>query len=156
MIVEELPANHDIMDICAKRFNERFGNHWRRIVDFLKLHYLLNRREDDGYWEANRQVGSAPESLRELLLLWQHQAPWLHDAPHYDELFSSASFQYVLYGMGFATRETRPPLRAEDDNVARANDLFRDNAQRTARLLQVQPSNRDLIRSVVEHGFQTI
>lgn len=156
MIAEQLPANRDIMDIAAKRFNKRFTKHWRRIVDFLKLHYLLNRREDQGYWAANRQVSSAPESLRELLLLWQHQPPWLHDAPHYDELFSSASFQYVLYGMGFATQATQPPRRAEEQDVARANQLFKENAERAARLVHTQPSNRDLINKVAEYGFQTV
>jgi flavin-dependent dehydrogenase len=156
MIAEQLPATRDIMAICAKRFNQRFTNHWKRIVDFLKLHYLLNRREDSGYWEANRQVSSAPQSLRDLLLLWQHQPPWLHDAPHYDELFSSASFQYVLYGMGFATQATQPPLRGEDKIIDRANQLFRDNAHRAARLLQAQPTNRDLINKVIESGFQKI
>ncbi len=156
MIAEQLPANRDIMALCAKRFNQKFTYRWNQIIDFLKLHYLLNRREDNGYWEANRQVASVPESLRESLMLWQHQPPWLQDAPHFDELFSSASFQYVLYGMGFAIQETRPDCRAEDEHLQKANRLFGDNAERTARLLQTQPSNRELISKVNEFGFQKI
>lgn len=156
MIAEQLPANRDLMNITAKRFNRKFTRHWGRIIDFLKLHYLLNRREDNGYWEANRQIGSVPESLRESLLLWQHQPPWLQDAPQFDELFSSASFQFVLYGMGFATQETQPPCRAEDENLIKANKLFSENAERTARLLRTQPTNRELINKVIEFGFQKI
>ncbi len=155
-IAEQLPANRDIMTLSAKRFNEKFTYHWQRIIDFLKLHYLLNRREDKGYWEANRQVSSVPERLRESLMLWQHQPPWLQDAPHFDELFSSASFQYVLYGMGFATHNTQPEYRSDDENIEKANRFFSDNAQRTARLMQTQPSNRELIDKVLEFGFQKI
>ncbi|MFK8031226.1 MAG: tryptophan halogenase family protein [Gammaproteobacteria bacterium] len=156
MIAEQLPANRDLMAISAKRFNEKFTYRWNRIIDFLKLHYLLNRREDDGYWEANREVSSVPESLRESLMLWQHQSPWLQDAPQFDELFSPASFQFVLYGMGFATQETQPQLRAENDNLDVANKLFSENAERTARLFNSQPTNRELINKVVEFGLQKI
>ena len=156
MIAEQLPANRDVMKISAKRFNDKFTYRWEQIIDFLKLHYLLNRREDNGYWEANRQVGSVPDNLKESLMLWQHQSPWLQDAPHFDELFSSASFQFVLYGMGFATQETQPPSRAEDANLAMANKLFSDNANQTARLINALPSNRELINKVREFGFQKI
>lgn len=155
-IAEELPANRDVMTLTAKRFNRKFSYHWARVIDFLKLHYLLNRREDNGYWEANREVESVPESLRERLMLWQHQSPWLPDAPNYDELFSSASFQFVLYGMGFATLETQPSRRKEESNVAQANQLFSKNAERTAKLLRSQPTNRELIDKVNEFGFQKI
>ena len=41
MIAQKLPENRDLMAITAKRFNQRFTNHWSRIVDFLKLHYLI-------------------------------------------------------------------------------------------------------------------
>lgn len=156
MITEQLPANRDVMRISAKRFNDKFTYRWKQIIDFLKLHYLLNRREDNGYWEANRQVNSVPDSLKESLMLWQHQPPWLQDAPQFDELFSSASFQFVLYGMGFATQETQAAGRGEDDNLAMANKLFSDNAKQAARLLSSLPSNRELINKVREFGFQKI
>ena len=41
MISEQLPANRGVMDIVAKRFNEKFRYRWDRIIDFLKLHYIL-------------------------------------------------------------------------------------------------------------------
>ncbi|NNC99148.1 MAG: tryptophan 7-halogenase [Gammaproteobacteria bacterium] len=156
MIAEQLPANRDIMNIAAKRFNEKFHYRWKQIIDFLKLHYVLNRQDDQGYWVAHRTSDSVPESLQESVNLWQHQSPWLQDAPHFDELFSSASFQFVLCGMGFVSRDNAVSLRADEDNLARANKLFGENAKRTAHLLSSLPSNRELINKVLEFGFQKI
>jgi len=48
MISDELPQNRDLMDIVARRFNERFRYRWGRIVDFLKLHYVLGRQPPQG------------------------------------------------------------------------------------------------------------
>ena len=45
MIAEQLPANRKTMDLVAKRFNDKFLYRWDRIIDFLKLHYILSQRE---------------------------------------------------------------------------------------------------------------
>ena len=86
------------MDVVSKRFNEKMHYHWQTLSNF-KLHYVLSQRQDSEYWVDNRNPNSRPESLTEKLLLWQQQAPWHDDAPRIDELFPSASYQYVLYGM---------------------------------------------------------
>ncbi|NND81884.1 MAG: tryptophan 7-halogenase [Gammaproteobacteria bacterium] len=156
MIAQQLPANRAVMDLVAKRFNDKFAYHWNQIIDFLKLHYVLNQREDNGYWAANRNPDSVPDSLKEMLELWQFQSPWLQEAPRFDELFSSASFQFVLYGMGFVTQENPAGLRAEDETLAIANRLFSDNAKKTEQLLGALPTNRELVSKVAEHGFQKI
>jgi tryptophan halogenase len=156
MIAEQLPANRELMAISAKRFNQKFSYRWEKIIDFLKLHYVLNRRDDNGYWAASRMIDSVPESLQESLRLWQHQAPWLEDAPNFDELFPSASFQFVLYGMGFSTQQNSLPLRDEDASLAMANKLFSDNARKTAQMVSSLPSNRQLINKVMEFGFQKL
>jgi len=155
MLSEQLPANRSIMDVVAKRFNEKFLYHWHRIIEFLKLHYVLSLRDDSDYWRDNRREHSIPESLRESLELWRYQCPWHMDLPHVDELFSSASYQYVLYGMGF---KSEGPGGRQSDLVARARveNLFNDNASRTRQLLEGLPSNRELITKVHKFGFQKI
>ena len=89
-------------------------------------------------------------------MIWRHKAPWLEDAPLFDELFSSASFQYVLYGMGFVTKENSPALRGEEYASAKANKLFGDNLGKTNQLLSSQPRNRELLTKIKEHGLQKI
>jgi hypothetical protein len=99
ILCDHFPSTRQIMDVVSKRFNEKMHYHWQGIIEFLKLHYVLSQRDDSDYWRANRDPSSCPESLTEKLLLWRQQAPWHDDAPRIDELFPSASYQYVLYGM---------------------------------------------------------
>jgi signal recognition particle subunit SRP54 len=83
----------------AQRFNETFSYRWERVIDFLKLHYVLSERQDSAYWLDHRSEASVPERLRELLQLWQFRAPYRHDLPRVEEVFPAASYQYVLYGI---------------------------------------------------------
>jgi hypothetical protein len=89
------------MDIHGTRFNALFRYRWDRIVEFLKLHYVLSAR-DEPYWRDHRDPATIPDRLTELLGLWRHQPPSHWDLPMVDEIFPAASYQYVLYGMGFA------------------------------------------------------
>jgi hypothetical protein len=122
--------------------------HWERVVEFLKLHYVLSRRDDSEYWRACRDPASCPGSLRDKLLLWQQQAPWHDDAPRVDELFPSASYQYVLYGMGF--RPAFPAARGaaagrDRERVARALEA---NAEKARQMRKLLPANRELLASL--------
>ena len=156
MIAEQLPANRQIMDLVAKRFNNKFLYRWDRIIDFLKLHYVLTQRRDSEYWIDNCAASSIPDSLQELLDIWRYQAPWHRDTNHIDEMFPSASFQYVLYGMDFCT-QTNPTRRRSDRETAKvAMALFSENAKRTEQLMASLPTNRELINKIYKYGFQKI
>ena len=61
MIAEQLPANRGVMDLVAKRFNDKFLYRWDRIIEFLKLHYILSQRRDTEYWRDNCEASSIPE-----------------------------------------------------------------------------------------------
>lgn len=152
MIAEELPATRGEMDVVARRYNERFVYRWDRIIDFLKLHYVLSRRADTAYWVENRDPAGIPASLREFLQLWRHRVPWHNDFAQRDEVFSSASYQYVLYGMGFETELRAAAHRA--DGAARALKLFEENRDAAGRYLRNLPGNRELLEHIVKHGLQ--
>jgi hypothetical protein len=145
LISRDLPASRDIMAVVAKRFNEKMHYHWQRVVEFLKLHYVLSRRDSSAYWRDTRNPSSCPAGLRDKLTLWQQQAPWHEDAPRVDELFPSASYQFVLYGMGF-----EPALRAARRTVeprerALVDRALKDNEQKARQLLSGLPANRALL-----------
>ena len=74
------------MEVVAKRFNEKMRYNWQRVIEFLKLHYVLSRRDDTSYWTDCRDAERWPASLRDKLTLWQQQAPRYDDAPRVDEL----------------------------------------------------------------------
>ena len=108
LIAEQMPACREVMDIVAKRFNDVTMYRWGRIIDFLKLHYVLTRRTDTAFWRDNVDPASVPERLQDLLTLWKYQSPWFFDEfDRLEEVFPAASYQYVLYGMGFETRWCR-------------------------------------------------
>ncbi|MDN3651594.1 tryptophan 7-halogenase [Thalassotalea ponticola] len=154
MIAEQLPANRVVMDITAKRFNDKFTHRWQRVIEFLKLHYVLSQRDDSAYWRDNRDSSSIPQPLQELLQLWQFQTPFGYDSHHTDELFPAASFQYILYGMGF---ETQLPIRQKRrDKSTMANRFFNDNIQQTQHLMRTLESNRVLINKIKMYGFAKI
>ena len=48
-----------------RRFNDAFTYRWERVVDFLKLHYVLSRRDDSDYWRDHRHAASMPDRLAE-------------------------------------------------------------------------------------------
>jgi hypothetical protein len=142
------------MDVVARRYNRKFLRHWDQIIEFLKLHYVLNARDDSAYWQDNRAAASIPEELSEKLSLWRYWSPWHQDAEAVDDLFPTASYQYILYGMGFETvpRQTR----SYRQNRRRASALFRENAARAAQLRQALPGNRELLNKVTAFGFQKL
>ncbi len=148
MISEDLPANRDVMDIVAKRYNETFLYRWDRIIDFLKLHYVLSQRSDSSFWMDNRKPETIPDSLKQCLSLWRFKSPWHNDFPQRDEVFSSASYQYVLYGMGF---ETQPRISArEAERAGRARELFIENSKTADNYVRNLPGNRELLNAIMQ------
>ena len=154
MIADQMPPTRDVMDVVAKRYNRKFLRHWEQIIEFLKLHYVLSAREDSAYWQDNRAATSIPDRLGEQLSLWRYRSPWHPDAEAVDDLFPTASYQYILYGMGFST--TLPQTRSHQQAQRHATELFQKNSARAKQLQQALPGNRELLKKVSEFGFQTL
>ncbi len=154
MIADQFPATRDTMDILATRFNDTFRYRWERVVDFLKLHYVLSRRDDSDYWRDHRREETWPERLRDLLALWRYQPPSRYDLYRIEEVFPWASYQYILYGMGFV-----PQGRAGTAHTAaiqRAERCFRQTAEQTARMLAALPGHRELIDHIRARGLPRV
>lgn len=151
MISDELPATRGMMEVVSERFNARFSYRWERIIEFLKLHYVLSRRTDSDYWHDNREAATIPDRLQESLALWRYQSPSRYDLYQAEEIFPSASYHYVLYGMGFVP-QARPTTRRSDDAML-AEQHFKQSALLTHKYLGGLPTNRDLINHVKRHGM---
>jgi flavin-dependent dehydrogenase len=151
MLSEDMPATRAAMDIVAERFNQAFRYRWERVIDFLKLHYVLSQRRDTPYWRDNTAV--VPERLAQLLTLWQHRAPSRSDFYRLEEVFPPASYQYILYGMGFRSDFSRAPKPQE---AARADAYFQEASAMARKMLGALPDNRALIHHIKHHGLQKI
>ncbi|MCS5587958.1 MAG: tryptophan 7-halogenase [Porticoccaceae bacterium] len=147
-IGNNLPQDRAAMAVVAKRFNQITRRYWIEIIDFLKLHYVLSERTDSQYWRDHSQAQSIPNSLRDSLELWRSQVPWISDTNNRIELFSAASIQYVLYGMGFVTEVKSSRYRSWSKDAELAGRLMRDNLGKTEILMASQPKNRDLLNLV--------
>lgn len=154
MLRDQMPATRAAMDIVARRFNDAFTYRWERVIDFLKLHYVLTQRTDSDFWRDNCRPASIPERLQELLTLWRHQPPSRYDFHRIEEVFPSASYQYVLYGMGFRPDRSGATRRADDAD--RADRYFRETAALTSKMLAALPTNRALIDHIKRHGLSKI
>ncbi|GAC15306.1 tryptophan halogenase family protein [Aliiglaciecola lipolytica] len=154
MLVNDLPANRQVMDVIAKRFNTRLQYYWDTIVDFLKLHYVLTKRTDSQYWLDHCDRKTWSDTLNESLALWKTQIPNKYDFPLREEMFPEASWQYVLYGMGFKTNPPASGLKA--DKIEKANQYMRESAQLTQRYIKALPTNRDLIKKIMQYGMQKV
>ena len=132
-LLDDWPTR-DTMALTATRFNALFRYRWDRIVEFLKLHYLLSRREER-YWSDHRDPASVPQRLADLLALWAHRPPTRADFPMVDEVFPAASYQYILYGMGAAVPPAGPFRTGSASSLAPV-------AQRTRGLVAALPPIR--------------
>jgi hypothetical protein len=154
MLSDQMPVTRADMHITARRFNDSFIYRWERVIDFLKMHYVLSQRTDSGFWRDNVRPESIPERLREQLALWRHQPPSRYDFFRIEEVFPSASYQYVLYGMGF--RPEQGVAARHSDDLERADAFFREAAALTGKMLAALPDNRDLIAHIKLNGLQRI
>ena len=151
MISDEMPATRAAMALVERRFNDAFTYRWERVVDFLKLHYVLSRREDTAYWRDHRDPATLPDRLADLLALWRHRAPYRGDFGRTEEVFPAASYQYVLHGMGFLPE---PSARLRHASVGEAAEpYFRETAHLARRMTGALPLQRSLITHIRAHGL---
>jgi tryptophan 7-halogenase len=154
LLAEQMPANRHVMDIVAKRFNDVTMYRWGRIIDFLKLHYVLTRRTDSAFWRDNVDPATIPDRLKELLELWKFHPPWFFDEfDRLEEVFPAASYQYVLYGMGFHSESTPEDII---DTELQASRMRQETERQTQDLRSRLPANRDLLNKIREYGLQPI
>ena len=148
-----LPMPVALLSVGAARMNQVFNQHWQQIIDFLKLHYVLSQRSDHDYWHDHRESSSIPAALQQLLQLWRHKVPSAQDISHSDVLFPAASYQYILYGMGFTTQAYQ---NLKPSQQRKAQTLFEENGKRLQQLLAALPANRQLLDKIKQYGLPPI
>jgi tryptophan 7-halogenase len=138
-------------ETAARQYNEIMRRRYERALDFIKLHYCLTERRDTQFWRDNVAAASVPDSLHELLERWRHRPPdSIHIDPNVD-IFAEASWQYLLYGMGYKT-DLRPRagvLRYYDEARAGFDEIKRQSEY----ACQTLPTSRELIEAVRTRSF---
>ncbi len=102
--------------------NRRNRAHWEHIRDFIVLHYKLNRRVGEPFWDECRNM-SIPDSLRETIDLFRETGRFRQQAI---EFFRASSWLAMFAGFGILPRYyspavddvPEPELFQELDNMA--------------------------------------
>jgi tryptophan halogenase len=150
LLADLFPWGGDL-EIAAKQYNGIMRRRFERTLDFIKLHYCISERRDSRFWLDNADSASIPESLQELLRMWEQRPPGPVDFDQDVDLFKESSWQYVLYGMGYET-DLRPragALRYHDEARAAFAMIRRQGDYRC----QTLPTNRELLDLVRFRSF---
>lgn len=126
----------------AKQFNAQMRTRYERIADFVKLHYALSQRPEP-FWRDNADAATRSPLLSEQLTMWRSRAPHRLDFIADLEMYPPSSWQYVLYGMEYAT--TLAPNPRAWPRAADARHEFAMLKQLTPRAMTDLPAHRTLV-----------
>ena len=147
MIAEQMPQSRHSMDVVAQRFNDKFLYRWDRIIDFLKLHYLISKRRDSAFWNDVTSPDNSTDSLNGLLEYWRHDAVSKEDFSNADEIFPAASYQYVLYGMDYPAGRPQRGMSAAEQDLAQ--QYLKSVQQKTASVHANTQDTRQVLGELV-------
>ncbi|MBI3367113.1 MAG: tryptophan 7-halogenase [Burkholderiales bacterium] len=119
------PFNGDT-EPAARQFNHMMSARYQRIIDFVKMHYCLTQRRDTPFWIDNADPRTLTDTLRDKLAMWRCRPPHRMDFVIDLEMYPPSSWQYVLYGMEFAT----------DMQASRAAYTRHDEARREFQMIR--------------------
>ena len=140
------PADGD-MAPTARLFNTQMRQRFENVTDFIKLHYCLSQRSDSAFWRDNCAAASIPERLQDKLARWRCRPPHRLDFITDLEMYPPSSWQYVLYGMEFAT--DLGGSRAAYPRGAEAQQEFATIKEMGERALKDLPTHRALVAQKV-------
>lgn len=152
-VANQLPVCQSLLPLVEQRFNDEFAYRWQKIIEFLKLHYLLSERPEP-FWQASRASDSIPENLSQLLQLWHYRPPAKQDFLSNFEVFPAASYLYILYGMKFNTDLSHSAHLSRD--FEQAKQLLSLNQKAVQGAMQRLPDHRTLLNQLQRHSFQKI
>jgi tryptophan halogenase len=121
--------------------NQRNRAHWNHIRDFLVLHYKLNRREGEPFWDECRHM-SVPDSLTETIKLFRETGRFSQEAV---EFFRASSWLAMFAGFDILPRYYSPSV----DDVTEA-ELARELANMSAGIASAvakAPTHEEFIRA---------
>jgi tryptophan halogenase len=137
---------------AARRFSTLMRERFERVVDFLKLHYCITQRTDTAYWRDNADGASIPQTLADRLAQWRERPPGRFDFDLDRETFLPASYQFILYGMGF---ETAAGGTRDDPHATAADTAFAKVREAASGAVHHLPDHRALLRQLARKSTFT-
>ncbi|MCX7167794.1 MAG: tryptophan 7-halogenase [Rhodocyclales bacterium] len=126
--------------LLIRRYNQAVAREYDEARDFIVLHYLLNQRNDTGFWRAARAL-TPPDSLAETLELYDRTG--LVDWQGHS-LFGDTSFYSIATGFD-RLPQTPHAMTAQMSGQATWQAMLQIKAANLA-LAQSLPDHGDLVR----------
>jgi flavin-dependent dehydrogenase len=139
------PVDKTAIEAAARNFNRQMAPRFEAIVEFLKLHYAVSRRDDTAYWRDNRDEASWPEGLRDKIAQWRRRLPSRFDFVVDHQTFLPPSWAFILHGMGFETQAGTGAFAASPQDGRDAIAAFAQVRTAAAQALGALPDHRTLI-----------
>ncbi|MCG9746407.1 tryptophan halogenase family protein [Shewanella sp. Isolate8] len=92
------------MDALRDEYNRQSAEEFEQIRDFIILHYKLNQRDNDEFWQHCREM-SVPDTLTAKMALFS--ASGVIDCPQ-ESLFSENAWTQVMLGQGLMPASAHP------------------------------------------------
>ena len=121
---------------------------YEEVRDFIVTHYATSNRPEP-FWQAAREEGRLPQSLKDRLALWRHTLPSMLDTRG-NTLFNYWNYLYSLWPKGFFGAESYPL----GDTITRPGwDAYsRQLDQQRQQLLSLLPNHYELVSSIRGEG----
>ena len=124
-----IPSSSD-EDQGRETFNRQIALEWEQIRDFLVLHYTVNGRVGEPFWDECRSM-SLPDTLVAKMRLWEQSGVIVKEE---GELFTEEGWTQVMVGQGLEPRSHSPLTAAIDGNelggfLASLAEAYRQRAE---------------------------
>lgn len=137
-----LPNDPAAMRGARDAFNRLSDIEWRRIRDFLILHYVANDRQGEPFWDHCRAM-AIPDTLAEKIALFRQSGAFVREE---DELFLDDSWGQVMIGQGVMPRAYSP--LADNLTAADIGPYLETLARAYRTKAQSLPTHRDFVQSM--------
>ncbi|WP_031552950.1 tryptophan halogenase family protein [Parvularcula oceani] len=137
-LVQAFPTGSMEPALC-NAYNQRTRTEWERIRDFLVLHYAVNGRAGEPFWDERRSA-ALPESLERRLSLFRAGGRFFAEE---SELFTETGWVQVLEGQGVRPEGWAPAANALPEE--RLRSILANTRNLIGRTAERLPTHEDAV-----------
>ncbi|WP_100657168.1 tryptophan halogenase family protein [Alteromonas flava] len=100
----QLFPHQQVAASAVAEYNQQSELEFNQIRDFLVLHYVLNNRQGESFWDTMRQL-EIPSSLQQKMNLFAQTGKLFREA---NDLFLESSWLQVMLGQGIMPKDYHP------------------------------------------------
>jgi tryptophan halogenase len=127
-------------ETLIRSYNQAIADVYEEVRDFIVLHYVLSRRDDQPFWRDCRNVPIS-DSLRTLMEL--HAESGIVQ-PSRCTVFAETSYHHIFCGGRMVPRRHHPLADAAD--LGEVNQIMEQIKRQNQALYQTLPTHQELIQ----------